>query len=80
MTTVEELIKADGSLTIDGISEMVGISHSMVQRIVQEDLDVVWYKTKWVLHTLLEQNKAVCVDRWQILITSLQSRLARRIL
>ena len=46
LTTVEELIKADGSLTIDGISDMVGIPHSVVQRIVQEDLDVVWYKTK----------------------------------
>lgn len=78
VTIIEDMIKEDGSLTINKISDVTGLSHSMVQRIIDEDLDVSWRKTRWVPHTLSENNKAVRVERCQVLIDSMQSRLCMK--
>ena len=49
----------------------------MAQRIVTDDLDRTWFHTKWVPHTLTENNKAVRVERSQDLIETFSGRLCK---
>ena len=39
------------------IRTILGISDSMVYRILTEDLQKTWMHTRWVPHSLSEQNK-----------------------
>lgn len=77
VNTVRRLIEEDGRFTIDNIADILQISHAMVQRIMHEDLEVIWYRNKWVPHVLTDFNKAVRVDRCNELIATMQSRLCK---
>ena len=66
------MIEENGSLTVQHIADELNISHTMVQRILTEDLH-----TKWVPHTLSEGNKALRVERCQELIDSFTSRICK---
>lgn len=74
---VTRLIQENPSISQKQIGTALGIHSSMVQRILQEDVDVMWVNTKWVPHTLSVQNKAVRVERCQELIQVMQSRLTK---
>lgn len=74
---VQRCVEQNGNMTVNDMADNLDISHTMVQRILEEDLDVMWYHTKWVPHTLSEANKAVRVDRCNELIDSLQTRSSR---
>lgn len=75
---VRILIEEDSSITINQISARLDISHSMVQRIIEDDLETIWKGTQWVPHTLNEINKAIRVERCQVLLDSLSTRLAKK--
>lgn len=77
VNAVKQLIIEDPCITQKRIAENLNISSSMVQRILNDDLDVIWFKTKWVPHTLTERNKAVRVEHCQNLKESFQSRLCK---
>lgn len=74
---VKALIEADNSKTVQSIADALGLTHTMVQRIMTEDLDKAWIHTKWVPHHLTEGNKAVRVDRCTDLIDALASRICQ---
>jgi len=74
---VDRLLGADPTITIQNIANTLDLSHTMVQRIVSDDLERIWFKTKWVPHTLSDHNKAIRVERCQNLIESFQSRLCK---
>ena len=74
---VKEMIEENPLSTLKQISESLNISTSMVQRIMNDDLNVIWCKTKWVPHILTERNKAIRMERCQNLIQSLNSRLGK---
>jgi len=57
VAAVEKLVKEDHRMSIRRISQITSLHPSMVQRIVTEDLERLWVKTKWVPHTLTEANK-----------------------
>lgn len=74
---VEQMINNDPHLTLREIARNLEISHTIVQRILVEDLDKLWIHTKWIPHTLSEHNKSVRVARCQDLLESLSSRLTK---
>ena len=76
---VDQMINNDPHLTLREIARNLEISHTIVQRILVEDLDKLWLHTKWIPHTLFEQNKATRVARCQDLLESLSSRLTKTI-
>ena len=75
---VSNLIAEDNTITLRRIANLVHLSFAMVQRIVTEDLKRKWLHTKWVPHTLTEQNKAVRVERCLDLIEALSVRLCAK--
>ena len=76
---VQNLIEEeDSSLSINQMSNILGISHSMVQRILEDDLEVIWKTTKWVPHTLTQMNKTVRMEPCKVIIESLSTRLAKK--
>lgn len=77
MEDVQRLINENPSVTIQQIADHLNISHSMAQRIVEDDIEVMWLHTKWVPHTLSINNKAVRVERCQELLEVLPSRQSR---
>lgn len=77
INAVRELLDEERNLTEEQIARRLEISNSMVHRILQDDLEMIWFRTKWVPHTLTEGNKAVRVDRCHSLIDSLSTRLCK---
>ena len=59
------------------IANASNISHTIVQRILEDDLKRVWIKTKWVPHTLTEANKVIRVQRCVDLFVAFSSRLCK---
>jgi len=78
LEAVKNLIQQDNRISIRHISAQLGLSHAMVQRMVSEDLERIWFRCKWVPHTLTEANKAKRVERCQDLLDGLGSRLAKK--
>lgn len=74
---VLNMIEDDPTVTIQGISDELEISHTMAQRIIKEDLNKKWQLTKWVPHTLSDGNKFLRVERCQELIDSFTSRISK---
>ena len=60
---VSQLISADESVSLRHISQVLDLPLTMVSRIMKEDLQRIWMPTRWVPHTLTEQNKVVRVER-----------------
>lgn len=71
---VENMINENKSITVQQIADTLQISHTMVQRILEEDLNVLWIHTQWVPHRLTEGNKAVRVERCVDLVQTLPTR------
>lgn len=75
---VSNLIHQDNRISLRHISNVLGLSLAMVQRIVSDDLKRTWVRAKWVPHTLTEFNKAIRVERCRDLLDALGGRLARK--
>lgn len=74
---VSRLIEDDSCITTRHIASILGLSQSMVQRILCDDLGKIWLHTRWVPHVLSDHNKAVRVERCTDLIEALAFRLTR---
>ena len=59
------------------IATELGLSKTMVHKIMTIDLEFLWLSTKWVPHTLSEANKAIWVTRCQDLLDSFSSHLTK---
>lgn len=71
------LIEEDSSLTLRHIGERLQISHTIVERIIKEDLGKCWFHTKWVPHTLSDHNKVTRVERCRDMLESFSSRITK---
>jgi len=74
---VEEAVEDNNNLCVKELATMLGISDSMVYRILTEDLQKIWMHTRWVPHSLSEQNKERRVECCRNLVTMLNSRIAK---
>ena len=75
---VRAIIEQDNCLSYRSIAaQLDDVSESMVYRILTEDLEKRWVLTKWVPHTLSNENKVVRIQRCGDLIESLSSRLTQ---
>jgi hypothetical protein len=75
VAAVTRLVREDSSITVRQISAELQLSHSMVHGILTDDIELIWFHTKWVPHTLTERNKAIRVERCEDLLDSYASRL-----
>ena len=80
MDNVKRLIGGDSCLTLRAIAAELNISHTIVERILNDDLGMLWYHTKWVPHCLSDRNKLVRVERCGDMVELLSSRIANSIL
>lgn len=74
---VEQLIIIDPSMSVQRIADHLHIPHTMVQRILTDDLGKKWIATKWIPHHLTEANQALRVERCSDLIEAMRSRQCR---
>jgi len=74
---VKRLIDGDSCLTLRDIAAKLNISHTIVKRILNEDLAKLWCHTKWVPHCLSDRNKFVRVERCGDMVELLTSRIAK---
>lgn len=74
---VKALIDEDNSRSIQWIAGELDIPHTMVQRILKDDIHAKWVHTKWVPHTLSIANKALRVERCKDLSEALPTRLCK---
>lgn len=74
---VRNIIEQDSCTTVREISEQLNISHTMVHKIMCEELELIWHHTKWVPHTLTEGNRASRVNICEELRVAYKSRLTR---
>jgi len=72
---IRQLLDKDNTLTVQKIADVLHISHTMAQRIINEDIGRKWIHTKWVPHTLSPANKLLRVERCTDLLLSLNSRI-----
>lgn len=64
-------------LTVREIASELAIDKCMVHRILTDELECIWFHTKWIPHTLTNANKAVRVARCTDMIETLESRLTK---
>lgn len=74
---VEQMIEEYPNATLRQIADNLDLTHTMVQRILSDDLEKMWLHTKWVPHTITERNKIVRVERCRDLLESMASRLTK---
>lgn len=75
---IEAALEEDPTRSVRFLASRFNISQSMVQRILQSDLERIWMLTQWVPHTLSEQHKESRVTCCNHFIESFQSRLVRK--
>jgi hypothetical protein len=78
VNAVNEMISMDDKLTLREIANELQITHTMVERILCEDLNKTWMRTKWVPHELSLSNKTFRVERCTHIIEALSVRQCRR--
>lgn len=74
---VSNLIEEDNNRTVRDIAHLTEIDKNMVHRIITEDIGRIWMHTKWVPHTLSENNKVVRIERCTDMIEAFDSRIVR---
>lgn len=75
---VEALLEEDPSLTIRELSYMLDLSFGMIYRIIDEDLERIWFHTKWVPHVLTNRIRDLRVTCCENLIHDFNSRLTKK--
>lgn len=74
---VRLLIEECSSLTTREIADEIGISQTMVCKILNDELELKWFHTRWVPHTLTDGNMAVRVERCHDMLESYSTRLTK---
>lgn len=74
VAAVQHVLEEDSTLSVQRISSILEIPHTMTQRILNEDLQKRWVATKWIPHNLTESNRAIRVERCRDLIEAFKSR------
>lgn len=69
ITRVEEVVQGDRRLSLDEISETVGISVGSVHTILHKDLKMTKVSSRWVPRMLTDQHKAARVEMCQTILT-----------
>lgn len=72
---VKQLIQENSALTTRQIANEIGISQTMVCNIMSNELELIWFHTRWVPHTLSDHNKVVRVERCTDMLESYSNRL-----
>lgn len=75
--SVRQLIEEDSCLTVRQIAEELELAKTMVHNIISDDLELIWFHTKWVPHTLTDANKVTRVARCEDLLVTYSSRLTQ---
>jgi len=70
-------MEEDNTITIQDAADRLDIPHTMVQRILQDELAKKWYHTKWIPHHLSIANKGLRVERCQDILEAVTHRLCR---
>jgi len=78
VATVREAVEIDNRLSERRLSRMLNIEKTMVHRILNEDLELIWMKTKWVPHKLNERNYQHRIECCENMLQAFKSRIVKR--
>lgn len=75
---VNQRIIGDNCLSIRMLVTLTGLPYTMIWRILNDDLQLIWMRTRWVPHVLTDHNRHCRVELCTIMLQSLQSRLVQK--
>jgi len=73
---IEEALEDDSCLSMRRLSSILNLTHGMVQRVLQEDLEI-WMLSKWVPHGLTADNRLNRVEKCTTMLQAFSSRLVK---
>lgn len=74
---VRQAIETDSTLTERRLARMLHMNDTMVHRILNEDLEMLWIKTQWVPHKISEVHRQLRVERCQDMLEAFHSRIVK---
>ena len=75
---INDAINEDNRISERRLSKRFNIEKTMIHRILNEELQLTWMKSKWVPHILDERKYQVRVECCENMLQALKSRIAQR--
>ena len=74
---VSEAIAENNNLSERKLARLLNLNDTMIHRILNEDLEMMWMKTQWVPHQLTDAHRLLRVERCQDMLLAFRSRITK---